>query len=266
MPSTFPNSKAWSAKLRRALVPVESADAHLLISHLGSSSVRAETVQTFVTGTKRPNKEVDPDPLFFALEIFTQVLGPLGGAVSVYRTAIGRKRERRIDRAAIVQELHAADRALTKIDSVYRTLISIFEEADVLTADLAPGTPLVISTQISQELDKLRQESFRAGTSLNKALTSLSAHLDQQESDAAIALSHELHGAFQRSQTASTLADFLADTGEVIQLAHDYISGVGNRYGFQPVTMRTELLQEAIRRLRQRSISEPGRDTQADKS
>ena len=49
MPSTFPNAKAWSAVLRRALVPVADGDARLILAQLDVPSPdMVSTVKTYV--------------------------------------------------------------------------------------------------------------------------------------------------------------------------------------------------------------------------
>jgi hypothetical protein len=250
---TFPKPRSWSASLRRALVPVPPRDARLVIQELVAARPGSAGLASYRPKTAGTSDLVDPDPLFFALEVFTQIIGSLGGAVSVYRSAVGMGRERRANRAEIVSHLHAADRELASIDRVYRALISIFEEADVLGDEFAPGTPLVIPGRLARDLDQLRRDVFRAGTALNRELTGVSAHLSSQESDAAVSLSHEVHAVFRDARHAPTLAEFLAETGRAIQLASDFVARVGEGVGFTPVSVRTELLNEAIHRLRSSS-------------
>jgi hypothetical protein len=53
LPKTFANPRAWSATLRRALVPLDNGEAQQIVSVLGDCPATRQAIETYVTFSGR---------------------------------------------------------------------------------------------------------------------------------------------------------------------------------------------------------------------
>lgn len=192
----------------------------------------------------------DPDPLYFALELFAALVSSAGLVVNV----IGEARQRRIHsteiRASVIERLNVIDRALNRLDECYRSLVSIYDEMDLLNIPFGPGKgTLRVTRGMKTELDRLRSATFSAGKDLQDGLSDLPGSLSASDVDRALELTNALDGLFRDALTSKRLLDFFIQLGMLMQFVSAFIYEIAERYDFRLTSNRTPLLGETLQRL-----------------
>jgi hypothetical protein len=191
----------------------------------------------------------DPEPISLALAIFATLSGAAGLIIQMAQ----HRRERIRDENKIRKHLFTADRSLNRIDEAYRSLISIFDENGILLAPFALGqSPLYADKRLRSELDRLRSNIFYGGRDLLDALVELSELLANRDSETALEIAHTLDEIFHRARHSNRLLEFLIELGFMLELVTDFIYRIGERYGFQPTSIRIGLIRDTIHQLKSR--------------
>jgi hypothetical protein len=184
----------------------------------------------------------DPDPISIALAL----LGPLVGAGSLIVQQVSqRARERRENRATVRKHLHMIDRALNRLDEAYRSLISIYNQFEVLNIPFIPGkNPLYADEKVTGELNRLLSNIFYGGRDLQDALSELVGLVS--ESDVAVELSDALEVIFRKALHSEQLFEFLIHLGILMKYISEFLHQVGEDYGFRPSSNHTRLIQSTL--------------------
>lgn len=191
----------------------------------------------------------DPEPLHFALAI----LATLSGAAGLIIQMAQYRRERNRDRNIIRKHLFIADRSLNRIDEAYRSLISIFDENGILLAPFAPGkSALYADERLRSELNRLQFDIFYGGRDLLNALVELSELLANRDSEIALKIARDLDEIFQKTLHSNRFLEFFIELGRMLELVTEFIYRIGERYGFQPTSIRIGLIDDTISRLKSR--------------
>ena len=191
----------------------------------------------------------DPEPLHFALAIFATLSGAAGLIIQMAQ----HRRERNRDQNIIRKHLFIADRSLNRIDEAYRSLISIFDENGILLAPFALGkSALYADERLRSELNRLQSNIFYGGRDLLNALVELSALLANRDSETALEIARTLDEIFQRARHSNRLLEFFIELGYMLELVTEFIYRIGERYGFQPTSIRIGLIRDTISQLKSR--------------
>jgi hypothetical protein len=192
---------------------------------------------------------VDPEPISFALEI----LAALAGTAGLIVQAAQYSRDRSQDQSAVRKHLFAIDRSLNRIDEAYRSLISIYDENNILFAPVALGaSPLFVDQKMRAELERLHSNIFYGGRDLQNAMTDLSTYLNRNNSEDALQIVRALDEVFQRARQSKRLLEFMIELGQMLELVTDFVYTLGERYEFQPTSIRITLMRDTVEQLRNR--------------
>jgi hypothetical protein len=195
----------------------------------------------------------DPDPLYFAFELFTAIVSGAGLVVTVVEAARQRRIRSTEVRASVIERLNAIDRALNRLDECYRSLVSIYDELDLLNIPFGPGKgTLRVARGMKTELDRLRSTAFSAGNELQNSLSDLAGSLSASDVDRALELTNALDGLFRDALTSKRLLDFFIQLGMLMQFVSAFIYEIAERYDFRLTSNRTPLLGETLQRLQNR--------------
>ena len=195
----------------------------------------------------------DPDPLYFAFELFTALVSGAGLVVTVVEAARQRRIRSTEVRASVIERLNAIDRALNRLDECYRSLVSIYDELDLLNIPFGPGKgTLRVARGMKTELDRLRSTAFSAGNELQNGLSDLAGVLSASDVDRAVELSNALDRLFHDALTSGIFLNFFIQLGILIQFVSDFTYQIAERYDFRLTSNRTPLLGEMLQRLQNR--------------
>jgi hypothetical protein len=195
----------------------------------------------------------DPDPLYFAFELFTALVSGAGLVVSLIKEA----RQRRIHstevRASVIERLNVIDRALNRLDECYRSLVSIYDELHLLDIPFGPGkATLRVARGMKTELDRLRSTTFSAGKELQDGMSDLAGELSESDVDRAVELTNALDSLFRDALTSKRLLNFVIQLGMLMQFVSAFTYEIAQRYDFRLTSDRTSLLGETLQRLQNR--------------
>jgi hypothetical protein len=198
----------------------------------------------------------DPEPLSLAFVLFAALVGGAGLVVNVIREA----RQRRIYstevRASVIERLNVIDRALNRLDECYRSMLSIYDEMEVLNIPFGPGKgTLRVTRGMKTELDRLRSAAFSAGRELQEGLSDLAGELSESDVDRAVELSNALDKLFHDALASKSLLNFFIQLGMLMEFVSQFTYQIAERYDFRLTSNRAPLLDETLRRL-QNSLNE----------
>jgi hypothetical protein len=195
----------------------------------------------------------DPDPLYFAFELFTALVSGAGLVVTVVEAARQRRIRSTEVRASVIERLNVIDRALNRLDECYRSMVSIYDEMELLNIPFGPGKgTLRVTRGMKTELDRLRSTTFSAGKELQDGLSDLAGELSQSDVDRAVELSNALDTLFHDALTSKSLLNFFIQLGMLMQFVSEFIYQIAERYDFRLTSDRRPLLGETLQRLQNR--------------
>jgi hypothetical protein len=195
----------------------------------------------------------DPEPLSLAFGLFAALVGGAGLVVNIIREA----RQRRIHstdvRASVIKRLNVIDRALNRLDECYRSMVSIYDEMEVLDIPFGPGKGMLRVTRgMKTELDRLRSTIFSAGKELQDGLSDLAGELSESDVDRAVELSNALDRLFHDALASKSLLNFFVQLGMLMQFVSEFTYQIAERYDFRLTSNRAPLLGETLKRLQNR--------------
>ena len=195
----------------------------------------------------------DPEPLSLAFALFAAVVGGAGLVVNVIREARQRRVHSTEVRASVIERLNVIDRALNRLDECYRSMVSIYDEMELLNIPFGPGKgTLRVTRGMKTELDRLRSATFSAGKELQDGLSDLAGELSQSDVDRAVELSNALDTLFHDALTSKSLLNFFIQLGMLMQFVSEFIYQIAERYDFRLTSDRRPLLGETLQRLQNR--------------
>jgi hypothetical protein len=195
----------------------------------------------------------DPEPLSLAFALFAAVVGGAGLVVNVIREARQRRVHSTEVRASVIERLNVIDRALNRLDECYRSMVSIYDEMELLNIPFGPGKgTLRVTRGMKTELDRLRSTTFSAGKELQDGLSDLAGELSQSDVDRAVELSNALDTLFHDALTSKSLLNFFIQLGMLMQFVSEFIYQIAERYDFRLTSDRRPLLGETLQRLQNR--------------
>ena len=195
----------------------------------------------------------DPEPLSLAFALFAAVVGGAGLVVNVIREARQRRVHSTEVRASVIERLNVIDRALNRLDECYRSMVSIYDEMELLNIPFGPGKgTLRVTRGMKTELDRLRSATFSAGKELQDGLSDLAGELSESDVDRAVELSNALDTLFHDALTSKSLLNFFIQLGMLMQFVSEFIYQIAERYDFRLTSDRRPLLGETLQRLQNR--------------
>lgn len=195
----------------------------------------------------------DPDPLYFALELFAALVSGAGLVVNVVEAARQRRIHSREARASVIERLNVIDRALNRLDECYRSLVSIYDELHLLNIPFGPGKgTLRVARGMKTELDRLRSTAFSAGKELQDGLSDLAGELSESDVDRAVELTNALDSLLRDALTSKRLLNFFIQLGMLMQFVSAFTYEIAQRYDFKLSSNRTPLLGETLQELQNR--------------
>ena len=196
---------------------------------------------------------VDPDPLYFVLELFSALASAAGLVIGVIQEARRRRIHLTEVRATIIERLNVIDRALNRLDECYRSLVSIYDELHLLDIPFGPGKGSVrIARGMKSELDRLRSTVFSAGKEVQDGLSDLAGELSESDVDQALELSNALDSLFHGALASRNLLEFFVQLGFLMEFVSNFIYAIAQRYDFRLTSNRAPLLGETLQRLKDR--------------
>jgi len=191
----------------------------------------------------------DPEPISFALALFSALVGGAGLAVQILLL----KRERPKEPDLVKSPLYRADRALNRLDEAYRSLISIYDEFGILEIPFAPGRePFSVDNKLIAELRRIRANIFYGERDLQDALFELGVVLRGEESSYVMELSSKLETTFKKALGSRILLEFFIQLGWLFQLINEFIDRVAEQHSLELPSTRKSLISDTIGQLAQR--------------
>lgn len=203
----------------------------------------------------------DPDPISLGFMIFAAVSS--GASLIISMSSHERQRRRDIEewarsearereerersedriRRRIRRYSGAADRALDQIDGAYRSLVSIFDEQEILEAPFSLGEiHIYADDELVRELRRLRDTCAHAGQDLEEALDELSELVADELQDIAREYADHLDKQFNEARRSETMLQFMLELGHMLEDQSRFIVSVGERYDFSTIPASTRLL------------------------
>ena len=168
-------------------------------------------------------------------------------------------RQRRIHltdvRATVISRLNKVDRALNRLDEAYRSLVSIYDELDLLRIPFGPGKGAVrVAGGLKRELDRVRSAIFSAEKELEDGLSALAETLSGTDVDTAANLANALDDLFRVALSSKRFLEFFIELGMLLEFATHFADEIARRYDFRLTSNRDPLVRETVQRLRNRTI------------
>jgi tetratricopeptide (TPR) repeat protein len=234
-----------------------------ILAQLGSIAEPEETfdrIQHDFMGFQ--GRRRDPDPVSLGFLIYAAVIASSSLVVAIanrrdtkrYR-AEDQQRERERDEGQIRMYLGRIDRTLNRLDESFRSLVSVFDQEEVIDAPFALGAaPILADEALMAELERLQDTFFAAGKELYSSLDELSARIGEEMQRGAQRISQDLMGLFEDSRTARTVVRFILDIARILERLSTFIEQVGADYRyFSPsATVRQLTLNQTISYLSER--------------
>jgi Flp pilus assembly protein TadD len=228
-----------------------------ILAQLGSFAEPEETfdrIQHDFMGFQ--GRRRDPDPVSLGFLIYGAVIASSSLVVAIanrrdtkrYR-AEDQQRERERDEGQIRMYLGRIDRTLNRLDESFRSLVSVFDQEEVIDAPFALGAaPILADEALMAELERLQDTFFAAGKELYTSLDELSARIGEEMQRGAQRISQDLMGLFEDSRTARTVVRFILDIARILERLSTFIEQVGADYRyFSPsATVRQLTLNQTI--------------------
>jgi len=189
---------------------------------------------------------VDPEPISIALELFAALAGAAGLTVQTVYFA----RERSQDAADLRKHLFTLDRSMNRVDEAHRSLISVYDENEILLSPITLGrSPMFVDERMRSELDRLPRNIFYGGPDLQNALTEISTKVDRSDSETSLQIARQPEEVFQSAQS-NRLLEFMIEIGRMLELVSAFLYGLGEEYAFGPTSTRLTLIRGTVQNLR----------------
>jgi tetratricopeptide (TPR) repeat protein len=184
----------------------------------------------------------DPDPISLGFMIYGAVIASSSLVVALANrvdTQRSQAEDQARDEGQVRMYLGRVDRALNRLEEAYRSLISVFDQQEVLEAPFSLGAaPIFADERLMAEIDRLRRTYFDSQKNLEDALDELASRIGKEMQNVAQQWSTKLVVIFEGSRTSSTVARFMLDVGQMLHGLSTFVMQVGERYEYNSALAR----------------------------